>query len=336
MRIYTNTEFRKKTVLKGLSESESSYSYQNKTKIAFVDDDTLIAADTYRCIAWDLKTGTQLWKQDITLGCYNIAVPSQNAAVFVYSDGNYDINVCDIENGKLCQVFRSDEEYKYCKVIDLAFEPKSSIFAIANGDDTITFMDAYGMYEPRTIRDIGVFTSFTWSPYGKIIAYANELGTVKVLNLYTGIYLNTFQTLKYGTRIRQHMGIGDLSPSRINTIAFRPDGGRITAGHLAIGSYDGSITIWGPIQIFGETRKLHTLLGHTEKIAALAWSPNGTILASAQSYNGNIRLWNADNGENFAILSGLSSVDSLSFSPNGRTLASSDILGAVTIWELTD
>ena len=335
MPIYTNTEYIKKMTLTEHSEHDYSPCYNDKMHIAFADNDTLIAAEKYQCIAWNVKTGTQLWKQDTTLGCYNIAV-SLHDSVFVYSDGEYSLNICDTKTGKVFQVFRRDEEHKFCKIIDLAFEPNSSIFAIGNADETITFMDVFGLYTPHTIRGIGEVTSLAWSPYGKIIAFANAIGTVKVFNLYTSVYPNDFETIKYGTRIRYLMGFGSLIPNRISTIALRPDGGRITAGHLASGSYDGTITIWESILLLGETRKLHTLSGHTDKIVSLAWSPNGTILASVQSVNGNIRLWNADNGENFAILQGTSIVDSLSFSPDGRTLASGGISGTVTIWERAD
>ena len=336
MPIYTNTEYIKKMTLTEHSEHDYSPHYNDKMHIAFADNDTLIAAEKYQCIAWNVKTGTQLWKQDIALGCYNIAVQSHDSGHFVYSDGNYSLNICDTKTGEVFQVFKRDEKQESCKIIDLAFEPNSNIFAIANADETITFMDAFRQYIPFTIGNQGVVTSLTWSPNGKIIAIANERGTVEVLNLYTRVVPNDFETIKYGTRIRYLMGFGSLIPNRINAIAFRPDGGRITAGHLASGSNDGTITIWESILRRGETRKLHTLLGHTDKIVSLAWSPNGTILASVDSANSNIRLWNADYGENFAILQGTSIANSLSFNPDGRTLASGGISGTVTIWERAD
>ena len=336
MAIHTNTEYEKKSVLTEHSEHDYSRGYNDKNHIVFMDNDTLIAAERYQCIAWNIKTGTQLWKQDIRMGCYNIAVATQYADMFVYSDGNYSLNICNSKTGEVFQMFKRNEEHQRYNIIDLAFEPNSSTFAIGNGDGTITFMDAFGQYEPYTIRDIGAVISLTWSPDGKIIAMANGEGTVKVFNLYTQVVLNTYETVKYSSRVRYWIGIGSLIPFRINTIAYRPNGGRITAGHLAIGTNDGNITIWESICLRGETRKLHTLSGHTKGIVSLAWGPYGTILASAQRTNENIRLWNADNGENFAILQGTSFVDSLSFSPDGRTLASIDFLGTVTVWERAD
>lgn len=328
MPIYTNTEYIKKMTLTEHSEHDYSPRYNDKMHIAFAGNDTLIAAGTYLCIAWNVKTGTQLWKQETPYGCYNIAVPSHDSSLFVYSDGNYSLNICNTKTGEVFQVFKRDEEHKVNKIIDLVFEPNSYIFAVGNADATITFMDALGQYIPHTIRGIGEVTALAWSPYGKIIAFANARGIVNVFNLYTRVFLNDFETINYGTRIRYLMGFGSLIPYRISTIAL--------AGHLASGSYDGTITIWESILRRGETRKLHTLLGHTDKIESLAWRPNGTILASAQSANGNIRLWNADNGENFAILQGTSFVDSLSFSPDGRTLASGGFSGTVTVWEQVD
>ena len=191
-------------------------------------------------------------------------------------------------------------------------------------------MDAWGQYRPHTIRhDLG--TSLTWNPLGTIIAIAHEVGTVSVFNHDTRVFLNTFETVKYGSRIRYWMGIRSSIPHRISTIAFNGP------GHLAIGTYGGNITIWESIwdPFIVKTGKLRALLGHTREIVSLAWA-NGTVLASAERSNGNIRLWDANKGENFAILQGQSSIDSLSFSPDGRTLASGDDLGTVTIWERTD
>ena len=271
MAIYTNTEYVKKMMLAESSEQDYSRSYKDKNRIAFVDNDTLIAAEKYQCIAWNIKTGTQLWKQDIKMGCYNIAVPTQYADMFVYSDGNYSLNICNSKTGEVFQVFKRGKEHQRYEVIDLAFEPNSSTFAIGNGDGTITFMDVFEQYEPYTIRDMGAVISLTWSPDGKIIAIANVAGTVKVFNLYTQVVLNTYETVKYSSHIRYWIGIGSLIPFRISTLAYRPNGGRITAGHLASGTHDGNITIWESICLLGKTRKLHTLSGHTKEIVSLAW-----------------------------------------------------------------
>merc|ERR1712096_487071 len=65
-----------------------------------------------------------------------------------------------------------------------------------------------------------------------------------------------------------------------------------------------------------------TLSGHTAPIKSVAYSPDGTTLASA-SDDGSIKLWHAETGLELRTLSGHSDiVFSVAYSPDGTTLAS--------------
>ena len=64
-----------------------------------------------------------------------------------------------------------------------------------------------------------------------------------------------------------------------------------------------------------------TLEGHTSSVLSVAFSPDGTILASA-SYDSTVKLWNVSTREHSTTLRHGSYVKSVSFSPDGTTFAS--------------
>ena len=78
---------------------------------------------------------------------------------------------------------------------------------------------------------------------------------------------------------------------------------------------------------------LHTLDGHTAPIVDFAYSPDGSLIATA-SLDGTARLWSADSGEPILRLPELpGEVTSVTFSPDGRHLATNTHPeGVVRIW----
>lgn len=76
------------------------------------------------------------------------------------------------------------------------------------------------------------------------------------------------------------------------------------------------------------------LVGHQALIWALAWSPNGTWLASG-SDDCTIKLWNLETDECICTLHGHQSrIWYVSWSPNGEMLASSSSDGTIRLWQV--
>ncbi len=101
-------------------------------------------------------------------------------------------------------------------------------------------------------------------------------------------------------------------------ISISPDGAL-----LASGSRGGPINLWNV-----ETRQLiGTLEGHTTRVLAMAFSPDGALLASAGFWDTGITLWDVKAQEPVAPLEGASislpaSISAITFTPDGALLAS--------------
>jgi hypothetical protein len=82
-------------------------------------------------------------------------------------------------------------------------------------------------------------------------------------------------------------------------------------------------------------RLLHTIRAHSSTVQGVAFSPDGTTLAS-DSDDGTICLWDTATGHRRLLLTPTrnAAMEALAFSPDGKTLASGDTDGLVKLWDL--
>ena len=75
------------------------------------------------------------------------------------------------------------------------------------------------------------------------------------------------------------------------------------------------------------------LVGHSAKVWSLAFSPDGTRLASG-SRDLTVKLWDTASGQEVLTLRGFASeVSGVAFSPDGSRLITTDLSGSVRLWE---
>ena len=108
-------------------------------------------------------------------------------------------------------------------------------------------------------------------------------------------------------------------------VSFSPD--RQT---LALGS-DETIQLWDASNFV----EIRTLTGHTDTVRNLSFSADGQMLVSRT--NETIRVWNVSNWENIQNIQTIHThpIYSVSFSPNGQTLASGGYDETIRLWDVS-
>jgi WD40 repeat protein len=114
----------------------------------------------------------------------------------------------------------------------------------------------------------------------------------------------------------------------VEGVAFSPD-----RKMLAACGCDGTVSVWDVDQIGDESSSAPVVLAHRSSRYAVAFSPNGKLLATAG--NRSIAVWSCEASEYTALMDEDSETcRCLAFSPDGRSLAIGMDDGSIHLWDV--
>ncbi|HLO33844.1 MAG TPA: TIR domain-containing protein [Anaerolineales bacterium] len=339
--------------------------YQPVNSVAFSPDGTLLASgsDDNYIILWDVATHQLLaWLVKHTDDVNKVAFTSDGKTLISSSFDNTLIRWDVASRTLIGQPLTGQLD-----LITVAISPDQNIIASGGGDGTIILWDlsAPPPIGRRLLKHTDWVHSVAFSPDGKMLASSscskpapnNECRQGEIILWDVSTLLNTSLAARppIGQTLTAHA-------DTVRSLAFSPDGKM-----LASGSADRTIILWDVATL----QRISTLLA-PDWVTGLAFSPDGKLLASGsqdesamlwdvatrqpirQRFKGSsvafspddkmlasgtgfdIVLWNAMTlqpiGEPLKGHTG--SITSLSFSPDGKTLASASADGTSILWDL--
>ncbi|MGH2655199.1 MAG: protein kinase domain-containing protein [Actinomycetota bacterium] len=194
-----------------------------------------------------------------------------------------------------------------------SFSPDGRLVAIGHsGEGTgMTIVDARTGVVVQTMHDgdLGFCSSPSISPDGAYVTVGTCGGEGDAVSIYA---------VQTGRRVR-------TIPGAAGGAIYSPDGSEIATGG------ERTATIWDATT----GREILSLEGHTGDVLGLAWSADGSLLATG-STDGTARIWDATTGTQLRVLAGHTGlVAMVAFSPDGTRLVTGGGDGTARVWDVT-
>lgn len=216
---------------------------------------------------------------------------SPDGSKIVSASEDYKLRLWDPTSGKQLVTLTGHSGF----INDLVWSPNGGRIVSAAGDKTLRVWDAHVGIELATLEGhTEAVTACDFSSRSELIASAS---TDKTLRLWDA---SSFESVILAGHSK---GVSDC--------AFSPDATRLVSA-----SNDNTLRVWEVAtgKVVGELR------GHWDGVTMCAYSGDGYRIASASRSEGSVRLWDATNFEQIALVRTPQTLK-LAFSPDGTRLA---------------
>ena len=204
------------------------------------------------------------------------------------------------------------------------FSPNGKWIATANWDGVIKMLDVQSgecIAQMKRSEERNIYEHIAFSPDSKWIATANEVGIIEVLDVQKDVCI-----------AQMKRELRDGQSNHISRLGFSPDGQYIAA------TVEGQTYIWDP--------RTDVPIAKFTGIK-FAFSPDSRLLACENPYTipnmtppraaSNISVWDIATSERLARFTEHGNIlRTITFSPCGQFLASSDRNSTLHVWDLTE
>lgn len=260
---------------------------------------------------WDMTTGQCIrsW-QSFARSVFDVAWSPDSGQI---AGGGNDgvVTVWDVAQRAPLHLLRGHKAI----IWGVAWSPDGGQLATCSEDNTIRIWDVAKAGSERVVTDPKLVDAqlfaAAWSPDGERLAVASHRQGVFVYDRRT-------QSLNRFGRA--------AAPPRIRCVAWSPD-----ARYLATSSEGGLVLVWDG----GDYSLRATLQGHRGMVVALAWSPDGTRLASGSWGHGRDQLliWDTQSWQRIGALDDPNElVFAVAWSADGQRLVSAGSDGLLRWW----